>query len=74
MKKDKAVIWAVGDSTLSPFEDESYYPREGYGEELHQYLNADVYNLAVSGASSKDFVHMDHYRILISGDENVPAM
>ena len=74
MKKDKAVIWAVGDSTLSPFEDESYYPREGYGEELHQYFNADVYNLAVSGASSKDFDHMDHYRILISGDENVPAM
>lgn len=28
MKKEKAVIWVVGDSTLSPFDDQSYYPRE----------------------------------------------
>lgn len=72
--REKAVIWVVGDSTLSPFEDQSYFPREGYGEELDQYLNADVYNLAVSGASSRDFTAMENYRILLTGNDKVPAM
>lgn len=72
--REKAVIWVVGDSTLSSFEDQSYFPREGYGEELDQYLNADVYNLAVSGASSRDFTAMENYRILLTGNDKVPAM
>lgn len=73
-KQRKAVIWVVGDSTLSPFDDQSYFPREGYGEELDQYLNADVYNLAVSGASSRDFITMENYQILFYGNDIIPAM
>lgn len=73
-KQRKAVIWVVGDSTLSPFDDQSYFPREGYGEELDQYLNADVYNLAVSGASSRDFITMENYQILLYGNAIIPAM
>ncbi len=71
---EKATIWVVGDSTVSGFDDDYYLPREGYGEELDNYLNATVYNLAVSGASSKDFLTMDSYAALISGSEDVPAM
>lgn len=70
----KATIWVVGDSTVSPFNDSYYLPRVGYGEELDRYLNADVYNLAVSGASSKDFTTMKNYTTLISGSDDVPAM
>lgn len=41
----KATIWVVGDSTVSAFDDSYYLPREGYGEEIANYFNADVYNL-----------------------------
>ncbi len=71
---EKATIWVVGDSTVSGFDDGYYLPREGYGEELANYLNADVYNLAVSGASSKDFLTMDSYVTLRQGSDTVPAM
>ena len=71
---EKATIWVVGDSTVSGFDDDYYLPREGYGEELANYLNADVYNLAVSGASSKDFLTMDSYTALREGSDTVPAM
>ena len=71
---DKATIWVVGDSTVSGFDDSYYLPREGYGEELDNYLNATVYNLAVSGASSKDFLIMDNYKTLREGSDSVPAM
>ena len=71
---EKATIWVVGDSTVSGFDDGYYLPREGYGEELANYLNADVYNLAVSGASSKDFLTMDSYTTLRQGSDTVPAM
>ena len=64
----------VGGSTVSGFDDDYYLPREGYGEELGRYLNADVYNLAVSGASSKDFLTMDSYKTLLEGSDKVPAM
>jgi hypothetical protein len=70
----KATIWVVGDSTVSGFTDKYYLPREGYGEELSNYLNADVYNLAVSGASSKDFTGMTNYTTLINGSDKVPAL
>ncbi len=72
---EKASIWVVGDSTLSPFNDSLYYlPREGYGQELSSYFKAAVYNLAVSGASSKDFLTMPNYRVLLEGSQNIPAL
>lgn len=70
----KATIWVVGDSTVSPFNDSYYLPREGYGEEIENYFNANVYNLAVSGASSKDFTGMANYKTLLQGSDTVPAL
>ena len=70
----KATIWVVGDSTVSPFNDSYYLPREGYGEEIENYFNANVYNLAVSGASSKDFTGMANYSTLLHGSDSVPAL
>ena len=70
----KATIWVVGDSTVSAFNDSYYLPREGYGEEIANYFNADVYNLAVSGASSKDFTGMTSYNTLMNGFDTVPAL
>ncbi len=72
---EKATVWVVGDSTLSPFKDTLYYiPRVGYGEELPNYLNVKSYNLAVSGASSKDFTSMKNYRTLMDGSPSIPAL
>ena len=71
---EKATIWVVGDSTVSAFNDAYYLPREGYGEELSRYLNANVYNLAKSGASSKDFTTMENYETLLNGNDTVPAL
>jgi len=61
------MIWVVGDSTVSSFNDNYYIPRQGYGEELGSYFDCKVVNLARSGASSKDFVSMQEYRTLIDG-------
>lgn len=69
-----ATIWVVGDSTVSAFHDQYYIPRQGWGEQLDCYLNAQVYNLARSGASSKDYAAMPEYQTLLSGDGDVPAM
>lgn len=71
---EKATFWVVGDSTVSAFNDSYYLPRVGYGEELDNYFNATVYNLAVSGASSKDFTTMDSYQVLLNGSQDVPAL
>lgn len=71
---EKATFWVVGDSTVSAFNDSYYLPRVGYGEELDSYFNANVYNLAVSGASSKDFTTMDSYKTLLNGSKDVPAL
>ncbi len=70
----EATIWAVGDSTVSPFTDKYYLPREGYGEELATYFNATVYNLGHSGASSKDFTTMTEYDALMNGSDKVKAL
>ncbi len=70
----EATLWVVGDSTVSPFNDKYYLPREGYGEELAKYLNVKVYNLARSGASSLDFIGMDNYKTLMEGSTSVPAL
>ncbi|MBE5804114.1 MAG: carbohydrate esterase family 12 protein [Clostridiales bacterium] len=70
----RAAIWVVGDSTVSGFDDNYYIPRQGWGEQLSRYLRADVYNLARSGASSKDFTTMPEYHTLLKGSADVPAM
>ena len=58
-------LFVVGDSTLSGFNDESYYyPRYGYGTQLNNYLDLEVINLALSGRSSKSFLLEDNYKIL----------
>lgn len=70
----RAIIWIVGDSTVSSFEDAYYIPRQGWGEQIGRYLNAEVYNLAHSGASSKDFITMPEYETLLHGEELIPAL
>ncbi len=65
---DMHTIWIVGDSTSCTYNtvnaegeivygDDCYYPRYGYGEVLENYIDGYyiVNNLAMSGASSKDF-------------------
>lgn len=67
MNRANATIWVVGDSTVSAFNDSYYIPREGYGSQIENYFSARVYNLARSGASSKDFTGMSNYRDLMQG-------
>lgn len=62
--ENKPEIYVVGDSTLSCFNDEYYYPRYGYGTKLDQYFNLKVNNLALSGRSSKSFLIEDNYEKL----------
>ena len=60
-------LFIVGDSTLSKFDDRSYYyPRYGYGTQLSYYLNdeIEVINLALSGRSSKSYLNENNYQIL----------
>ncbi len=62
-------VWVVGDSTVSAFSDDYYYPRYGYGTQIGNYLN-DTYtvqNLAVSGTSSLSFTQHANYSTLVSG-------
>lgn len=73
-EQEKATFWVVGDSTVCGFNDSYYIPREGYGEQLARYFSATVYNLAHSGASSKDFIGMAEYEILLNGSDTVPAL
>ena len=63
----KATIWVVGDSTVCGFTDNYYIPRQGYGEQIGTYFNADVYNYALSGRSSKSFTAENNYKQLING-------
>lgn len=72
--QQEATVWVVGDSTVSAFNDKYYLPREGYGEEIAAYFNASVYNLARSGASSKDFATMPQYETLLNGNALIPAL
>lgn len=60
-------IYVVGDSTLSSFNDSTYYyPRYGYATQLSNYLDdkATVVNLALSGRSSKSFLSESNYQTL----------
>ncbi len=73
-EQEKATFWVVGDSTVCGFKDSYYIPRQGWGEQLDRYFAATVYNLAHSGASSKDFTGMAEYTTLLNGSDTVPAL
>ena len=58
-------LYIVGDSTLSKFNDTSYYyPRYGYGTQLHNFFDIEIINLALSGRSSKSYLLEDNYKLL----------
>ena len=65
---NKPTLYIVGDSTLSSFNDISYYyPRYGYGTQLKYYIDENkinIINLALSGRSSKSFLLENNYQIL----------
>ena len=46
----KPVVWIVGDSTVSAFTDNYYYPRYGWGTQIDKYLDGtfEVKNIALS--------------------------
>lgn len=67
---DKSIIWIVGDSTVSSFQDVYYYPRFGWGTKLGQFFDKgrfEVRNLALSGRSSLSFLKEENYRFLMEG-------
>ena len=58
-------LFVVGDSTLSKFNDTSYYyPRYGYATMLDSYFDIEVINLALSGRSSRSYLLEDNYKFL----------
>lgn len=63
-------LYIVGDSTLSSFNDNYFYPRYGYGTKLECYFNISIKNLALSGRSSKSFILEGNYKYLF---ENIKA-
>ncbi|WP_284645749.1 pectinesterase family protein [Paenibacillus silviterrae] len=67
-----STIWIVGDSTVSSFADNYYYPRYGWGTQIGNYLDGSftIQNLALSGRSSKSYTVDPEYRTLLSGMKN----
>ncbi len=68
--EEKHTLWVIGDSTVSAFTDNYYYPRYGWGTQLGKFFNADkfeVQNLALSGRSSKSYTQDPEYQTLLSG-------
>lgn len=65
----KSTIWIIGDSTVSSFDDNYYYPRYGWGTQIGNYLDGtfDIQNLALSGRSSKSYTADPQYQTLLSG-------
>lgn len=65
----KPTVWIIGDSTVSSFADNYYYPRYGWGTQIDKYLDGtyEVKNIALSGRSSKSYVNDKEYNELISG-------
>jgi len=73
-----ATVWVVGDSTVCDYGDyvkdasatitdsTYFYPRYGYGMQLHHFLSdkITVKNLALSGRSSKSFLTEANYATL----------
>lgn len=65
---ERPVVWVVGDSTVSAFQDDYYYPRYGWGTQLGQFFqNVKIENLAVSGTSSLSFASTEQYKTLLNG-------
>lgn len=64
-----STVWIVGDSTVSSFADNYYYPRYGWGTQIGSYLDSSlkVENLALSGRSSKSYTLDPQYQQLLSG-------
>jgi lysophospholipase L1-like esterase len=62
-------IWIVGDSTVSSFTDNYFYPRYGWGTQIGNYLDGsfNIKNLALSGRSSKSYTADPEYKTLLSG-------
>jgi hypothetical protein len=62
-------IWIVGDSTVSSFTDNYYYPRYGWGTQIGNYLDGSftIKNIALSGRSSKSYTTDPEYQTLLSG-------
>ena len=53
------VIWIIGDSTVSSFNDDYYYPRYGWGTQMQNFIDINKYevkNIALSGRSSKSYI------------------
>lgn len=64
--QERPVVWVVGDSTVSAFQDDYYYPRYGWGTKLDLYLqNVKIKNLAISGTSSLSFADSEEYKTLL---------
>lgn len=77
----ECTLWVVGDSTVCDYGDyilnkeakitdaTYFYPRFGYGMQLHNYLSGKVTvrNLALSGRSSKSFLSEENYKTLKDG-------
>lgn len=61
----ESVLYVIGDSTVSSFNDPYYYPRYGYGTQLENYFNIKIVNLALSGRSSKSFISEENYKSLM---------
>lgn len=69
----RPILFIVGDSTVSAFNDNYYLPRYGYGTQLHKYLKGiTIFNLALPGRSSKSFISETNYhnlsKIIKAGD------
>ena len=67
---EKSTIWVVGDSTVSSFNDEYYYPRYGWGTQLDKYFDQErfeIKNIALSGRSSKSYITEPEYQMLVNG-------
>jgi len=62
-------VWIIGDSTVSSFADNYYYPRYGWGTQIDKYLDGtyEVKNIALSGRSSKSYVNDKEYKELTAG-------
>jgi lysophospholipase L1-like esterase len=65
-------IWIIGDSTVSSFLDNYYYPRYGWGTQIENYLDGSfkVENIALSGRSSKSYTAEPEYQTLLNGMKN----
>ncbi|MDR1753728.1 MAG: GDSL-type esterase/lipase family protein [Eubacterium sp.] len=65
--KKEITVWLAGDSTVSSFNDNYFYPRYGYGTKLGEYLEMHIENLALSGRSTRSYLKEPEYKTLISG-------